>query len=146
MKKHVNLHVKSLERFFREFINEYEIFKFKSIKELRKFQEERLRDEFKIAAHLDVNRVDHRVLEFERTRCKLTDAAKKQNKSSWRNSRKKKRNLQSQEMDEQNGENVPPNEQLVEGLEENVQDMSLAGNQVDLTGDLSKYNAENVTT
>ena len=60
MKKHVNLHVRSLERFYREFINEYKIFDFKSLKDLRKFQDERLREKFEAAAHFDVNRRKHR--------------------------------------------------------------------------------------
>ena len=145
MKKHVNLHVRSLERFFREFINEYKLFEFKTVKELKKFQEGRLRDEFKVATHLDINRIEHRVLEFERTRCKLKDAVKN-NKNTWRKTFRRNKKANSDEMEAENHENVPPNDQSVPDLDENVQGLNLSGNQVDNASGLSKYKSKNAGT
>ena len=113
MKKHVNLHVKSLERFYREFINEYKIFEFQSIKKLRKMQLERLEEEFKNAAHLEINRDDRRVLAFERTPCYIGKVREKRNlnKSTCDDIDVKRRKVKRKKMNRKNEENEPPNAQ-----------------------------------
>ena len=136
MKKHINLHVKSLERFYREFINEYKIFEFKSIKELKKFQSKRLEEEFKNAAHLEVNRDSKRVLAFERVECGIGKVRERKNlnKSTCEDFDEKRPVSKRKKMNKKDKENSPPNDQIPE-----QGDPQGEGNSRN-----SKYKAENV--
>ena len=116
MKKHINLHVKSLERFYREFINEYKIFDFKSIRDLKKFQSKRLEEEFKNAAHLEVNRDSKRVLAFERAECGIGKVRERKNlnKSTCEDFDEKRPISKRKKMNKKDKENSPPNDQTPE--------------------------------
>ena len=114
MKKYANLHVKSLERFYREFINENQLFEFSSLKDLMKFQKKRLKEEFESRAHLDVQKGSGRVISFERTPCKLSN----QNKKYTCNKVKRKKKIMSSQnrnpspsSTSEELENRPPNNQ-----------------------------------
>ena len=135
MKKYANLHVKSLERFYREFINENQLFEFSSLKDLMKFQKKRLKEEFESRAHLDVQKGSGRVISFERTPCKLSN----QNKKHMCNKVKRKKkimNSQNQNPSTSSAseelENRAPNNQVQEVVD---LDMEVEGN--------GKYSSEN---
>ena len=119
MKKYSNLHKKSLERFYREFINENSLFEFNSMKELIKFQKKRLKSEFEIRAHFDVKKEDGRVC-FERTPCKLSK--QKQQRYTCKKIRRKRIRMNfanpSTSAASEEAENRPPNEQEPENLDQ----------------------------
>ena len=135
MKKYANLHVKSLERFYREFVNENKLFEFKSLKELMKFQKKRLKEEFESRAHLIVQKGDGRVISFERTPCKLSN----QNKHTCNKVKRKKKIMSSQNQNpspssaSEELENRPPNNQQQDIID---LDMEVEGN--------GKYSPQNV--
>ena len=143
MKKHVNLHVRSLERFYREFVNEFKIFEFQSLKDLRKFQEGRLREEFENAAHFDVNRKDHRVLEFERTRCGIRNIREKANKTT-RISIETNKKERISKMNRENAENNDPNAENGNGEASGTSQAGNGADQVETASPKSKYNNFNV--